>query len=597
MAEILFRSTAFELNLLVANIQRGDIALPELQRPFVWKNSKVRDLFDSMYRGFPVGNLLLWETGASADARQIGVNDKEARAPRWLIVDGQQRLTSLYSVFTGTQVIREDYSSSRISLAFRPRNQSFAVTDIAIGRDPEYLSDITPLWGEQPRKVKKEFFARLEEAKGKLSETDRDSLETALDRLIGLKSFPFHVIELDKAVDEEQLAEIFVRINSGGVQLNQADFILTIMSVFWEKGRGDLEMFSRDCKVPHKGTSSPFNWIIEPQPDQLLRVSIALAFRRAVMRHAYSILRGKDLATGVVSDAAREAQFARLQEAQEHVLDVTLWHEFLRCLERAGFRSSKMISSENAVIFSYVMWLVGRVDHKVPVDELRELIARWFFMAHTTRRYSGSFETQLERDLGSLPASSDPAGFVHALDRIIKDQLTSDFWSITLPNELATSAPRSPALSAYLAGLVILDAEALMSTGRVRDRLDPAVTSKKGIERHHLFPKAYLSKKLGVTDSKQVNQIANMAMVEWNVNIEVSDDAPTTYWPEVLKDKSHLTESRIRAQRHLHALPEAWPDIDFPTFLDQRRKLMANIARDAFNTLAPPRLPKPATEA
>ncbi|MCT2063425.1 hypothetical protein [Dietzia cinnamea] len=136
-----------------------------------------------------------------------------------------------------------------------------------------------------------------------------------------------------------------------------------------------------------------------------------------------------------------------------------------------------------------------------------------------------------------------------------------------------------------------------MSTGRVRDRLDPAVTSKKGIERHHLFPKAYLSKKLGVTDSKQVNQIANMAMVEWNVNIEVSDDAPTTYWPEVLKDKSHLTESRIRAQRHLHALPEAWPDIDFPTFLDQRRKLMANIARDAFNTLAPPRLPKPATEA
>ena len=96
-----FRSTSFTLRHLVDNISRGDVALPERQRPFVWSNAKVRDLFDSMYSGFPVGYLLFWETGIDAAARQIGVAGKQAQVPRWLIIDGQQRLTSLYSVLTG----------------------------------------------------------------------------------------------------------------------------------------------------------------------------------------------------------------------------------------------------------------------------------------------------------------------------------------------------------------------------------------------------------------------------------------------------------------------------------------------------------------
>ncbi|HRZ58886.1 MAG TPA: DUF262 domain-containing protein, partial [Candidatus Paceibacterota bacterium] len=142
MAKTVFRSTSFTLRHLVDSINRGDVALPELQRPFVWSNSKVRDLFDSMYRGFPVGYLLFWETGAEVGARQIGVDERDARVPRWLIVDGQQRLTSLYSVLTGKPVVREDYSESRVKLAFRPRDGHFSVWDIAIGNDPEFLDDV-----------------------------------------------------------------------------------------------------------------------------------------------------------------------------------------------------------------------------------------------------------------------------------------------------------------------------------------------------------------------------------------------------------------------------------------------------------------------
>ena len=200
----------------------------------------------------------------------------------------------------------------------------------------------------------------------------------------------------------------------------------------------------------------------------MLRVSIALAFRRAVPKHAYSVLRGKDLETGETSTERRDEQFARLQAAQEKVLDLTNWYEFIRCLERSGYRGSKMISSQNVILYSYAIWLLGRVDYGVRLDRLREVIARWFFMAHTTARYSGSFESQVEKDFAAIAdlASHDADGFVNALNRIIDDTLTSDFWAITLPNELATSAARSPALFAYMAALNILDADALLSTGK-----------------------------------------------------------------------------------------------------------------------------------
>lgn len=585
MAKTLFRSTSFTSRHLVDNIQRGDIALPELQRPFVWSNSKVRDLFDSMYRGFPVGYLLFWETGAEVGARQIGVEGKDARVARWLIVDGQQRLTSLYSVMTGENVVREDYSESRVKLAFRPRDGHFSVWDASTERNPEYLKDVTALWRDFRGTVAR-FFSDYEAARGELAGDDRNAWEDAIDRVRDLQNFPFNVVELDSAVDEEQVAEVFVRINSEGVKLNQADFILTLMSVFWDQGRKQLEDFSRAAKLPSIGTASPFNWYIAPSPDQLLRVIIALGFDRAVLRHAYSILRGKDLDTGQTSTARRDEQFTRLQQAQREVLNLTHWHEYLRALERAGYRSSKMISSQNVVLFTYAIWLRGRVKHSTPVAELREAIARWFFMAHLTSRYSGSFETQAERDFATIEELAAQYGFVGALNSIIDDTLTGDFWTITLPNELATAASRSPALFAYFAALNILDSEALLSTGKVRERLDPAVISTKGIERHHLFPRAYLRDSLGIKDNRQINQIANMALVEWNDNIAISDSAPAEYWPAQVGSKPHLDERTLARQLDHHALPQDWTRLDFGEFLAVRRRLMAGVVRQAFEQIS-----------
>ena len=585
MPHTLFRTTRFDLDHLVKNIDRGDVALPDIQRPFVWSTAKVRDLFDSMFNGFPVGYLLFWVTEAPAGSRQIGTDAKEERVARWLIVDGQQRLTSLYAVITGHSIVREDYTEARLRLAFSPLDGRFEVTDAAIERDPEFLADITPIWGNY-RGTVRAYTERLESSRGPLSAELEDLIEERFDRLRDLRLYPFEVVELDSEMDEERVADVFVRINSEGVLLNRADFILTLMSVFQEASRRQLEEFARAAKLPQPVKAGPFNWFIQPQPDQLLRVSIALAFRRAVLRHAYSLLRGKDLETGEVSAEKRDEQFARLQKAQTQVVDLTNWHEFLQCLERAGFRGSKMISSQNALLYSYALWLIGRVDYRIPLPVLRDVIARWFFMAHTTSHYSGSFETQFEADVARLVdlPPNDSSGFVNTLNQMIDDTLTSDYWTITLPNNLATSAPKSPALLAYIAALNILDADVLLSDTKVRSRLEPAVTLKKGIERHHLFPRGYLRNVLGISETRSINQIANYALVEWSDNIAISDSPSSEYWPQQIAEKQ-LAPGEIEAHRYWHALPEGWETMPFDEFLATRRQSMARVVRDAFARL------------
>jgi hypothetical protein len=243
-----------------------------------------------------------------------------------------------------------------------------------------------------------------------------------------------------------------------------------------------------------------------------------------------------------------------------------------------------MISSQTAVLFTYALWLLGRRDYGVSHTRLREVIARWFFMAHTTSRYSGAPESTFENDLARLRTvpASDVDGFCAVLDRTVEPRSPAT----TGPSRYLTSwTPRRPSLPpsllAYLAALNILDADVLCSQMKVRDLLDPGVTTKKGLDRHHLFPRAYLNR-LGVTDTKQVNQIANMTLVEWWENIDISDRAPADYWPDY---ESGVAADRLGAQMRWHALPAGWHTLPYPEFLNQRRRLMAAVVRQAFDKL------------
>ncbi|MCR3922899.1 MAG: DUF262 domain-containing protein, partial [Firmicutes bacterium] len=582
MSETVFTKVDYDLGSLVKYIGLGDIGLPDIQRPFVWKNAKVRDLFDSMYKGYPVGYLLFWQNGLADTTRTIGTETKQ-KTPRLVIVDGQQRLTSMYAVIKNTPVLRENFESERIRIAFNPLEERFEVADAAIRRDKAFIPDISILWSADAKitRIIREYLENLRTSR-EINEDEEFIIEDRILKLQGLLGFPFTALELASDIDEEAVSDVFVRINSKGTPLNQSDFILTLMSVFWDEGRTALESFCRESRKPTKREASPFNHFIEPSPDQLLRVCVGVAFKRARLKYVYSILRGKDLETEKFSEERREQQFELLKNAQQRVLNLQHWHDFMNCIRQAGFRSGKMISSQNNLLFSYMLYLIGRTEYMVSEFELRHLISRWFFMSAVTGRFTGSPESAMEFDLARLRDVSTAEGFVKTLSHICNITLTKDYWAVSLPNDLATSSPRSPSLFAYHAALVLLNAQALFSKVKVADLLDPSMhANRAAVERHHLFPKGFL-KIQGVSSTRVTNQIANYALVEWGDNNAISDQSPADYLPDM---KARFSQAELELMYRLHALPSNWELLGYQEFLEKRRELMAQVIADGYSIL------------
>jgi hypothetical protein len=574
---------AFPVSTLLGQIEVGQIGLPALQRPFVWDRVQVRDLLDSLYRGYPAGFFLLWQTSSDVGALHIGADGKQAD-PGLLVVDGQQRLTSLHAVLRGQPVYTEKFDEVRIRIAFHPIKEKFEVANSATAKDPEWVSDISPLLSGQVTSYSfvNDFIAQLEGLEP-LSPELREQIATNLQRLYGLNNYPFTAIQLSFDLPIEEIAEIFVRVNSKGTQLDQADFILTLMSVHRDKDRKELEEFCRLAKAPSKGPG-PFNWFIQPLPDQLLRVAVGLGHRRAKLKYAYELLRGRDLETGEMSPEIRESNFEKLHAAQEQVLDLTNFSEYLKAVQDAGFRSGKMITSKNTIVYCYLVFLLGRVDHSIDYIKLRRAIARWFMMCVLTSRYTGSPESQVEKDIRRLAEAIDGEQFLATIDQIIAANLTNDFWDMVLPESLQWSGGYVPAMFAYYASLNLLGAKVLFSSQSVHQLLDPALVAKRSsIERHHLFPRNYL-KSIGIERTVQTNRIANYALVEWPDNAEIGDKAPAEYFPSLFNERVPVDEQE--QVRFWHALPEGWEIMPYETFLAHRQKLIAQVIRAGYEKLS-----------
>ena len=575
--KILFSTKQYSLQKILLELEDGELGLPDLQRPFKWKSVKVRDLFDSMYNGFPVGTLLLWKNSEETKTRQIGTNKKQNKIET-TILDGQQRLTSLYSVMKRKEVIDEKFMPKRILVAFHPLEQRFEVPDSSIDRNPEWISDISSIWETSSLvDMINQFVENLTKSR-EITKNEKEKIQNNITRLYNLINYDFTLFELNSKVNGEYAANIFERLNNRGTRLNQPDFILTIMSVFWPSGRDAIREFSRNCILPPKKGPRPFNAIMEPLPPQIVRVISGLAFRRAKLKFVFSILNGKNLETGEVTSDEREKQFSIFSKAQKNVLDIETWNEFMKILLFTGFKSKKMMTSDNTVLYCYVMFLIGKIDFKIPHDELRKIISKWFFMSSLRGRYTSSPESAMERDLTKLRKIKTSSEFQNLLEQIISDELTEDYWNITLPNNLDTSSPRSPSFFAYQASLVLLDAKVLFSELKVSELLDPSWSGKKStLEMHHLFPKNYLKSK-GLTDNKEINKIANFAHIEWPDNLDISDESPEIYMKTY---SSKITGDMM----NWHALPENWQKMKYGEFLDKRRKLIAKIIRDGFEIL------------
>ena len=308
-----------------------------------------------------------------------------------------------------------------------------------------------------------------------------------------------------------------------------------------------------------------------------------MAFRRARLEHVYSLLRGKDLTSGEVSPEQRNSQFDKLRGAQGRVLNLTYWADFLNVVRAAGYRSEKTISSVNALVFAYQLYLLGRTEYDVEGFKLRNAIARWLFMSLLTGRFTSSPESRMEQDLAELRELKSADQFLTRLATVESATLTDDYWTKTLPLDLSTSAGRSPALFGFYAAQTLLGARALFSQSPVVDLLDPpALGQKKALERHHLFPKQYL-KKQGIESVRDINQIANYALVEWDDNIAISDAPPSQYWS---KYAERFDSETLGTMMQWHALPAEWWTMGYEQFLAARRPLIADVIRRGYAKLA-----------
>ena len=588
MAQV-FKTTDYTIAKLIDDIEIGDIALPDIQRPFVWykKISKVRDLFDSIYRGYPIGYLLFWENANRSDYKNIGFEEKKRKIPRFLIIDGQQRLTALFAVMKNQEVLTPDYERKNIKIAFKPLDSTFKVGDAATDRDPEYIADLSSLWsGEGDFAIISSFIANLKE-KREISKDEEKTISSNIQSLININKYPLTALEIAPNLEEEIVSDIFVRINSQGVSLTQADFILTLLSVYWEEGRKEIEQFCIDSrKIPEKETRfSSFNYLIKPDPDDMLRVLVGLTFHRAKMKDVYSIIRGRDMETGEFSEELRTQQFDKLKLNLPTILDNTNWQSFLKVLIGGGYKDEELISSKSAVLYSYIIYLIGKQNFNTQSHELQRIIGRWFVMSSLTGRYSSSPETAFEKDLNRIKEFNQD-GFISGLEKIIGENLTNDFWDITLVGQMETSSARSPEANAFYAALNKLGSPVLFSRKFVGDLYDPSLKiKKKRLEKHHIFPRNYLISKYGFDKNKnkaKINQIANLTFLEFEDNIEISDDKPSEYFAMVQK---RFGENEIKEMLAQHAIPENFYQLEYDDFLQKRRKLMTGIIKKAFNKI------------
>lgn len=572
---------------LMSDIEREVIALPDLQRPFVWEDTKVRDLLNSLFVGFPVGTLVFWHTSNDKDARALGAERPGLRATT-LVIDGQQRLTSLYAVTRGVEVVGKDGTERIITVAFRPRDGRFEVADAAIRNDPEFVSNITVLWnGTRLRtQIKRDLLNALRDKGRVVDDKYEDAVDYNLERAHSIVDYRFPTVDIRKtataAVDEateEDVAEIFVRINNQGTRLGQADFVLTLLSVYHGELRDRIEERSRAMSL---GT------VVAIDTQQLLRAVCGVAFGRARMSAVYRYLRGVDPSTGEADPEGRLKRLAQLDAAAKECMELTPWRDFLLRVQHAGFVNQALIASKNAIVNAYAFYMRGR-KAAAPKGKLDEIISRWVFATLLTARYSGASETVFEQDLARITAltalqSNDADSFISALDGAMGEALTGDYWTFSLVSALETQKARAPAALAFRAAQIVLGARALFSDQLLRNLLDPpAHGTRAAIEAHHLFPAGWLFGR-GIRDRRQVNQIANLADVGWHENIDIGSRAPVEYVAR-LREKLAIDDDRWGRSCAEHALPLGWESMDYEQFLRERRRRMADVIRVAYRQL------------
>jgi hypothetical protein len=590
--------TPHPIETLLTWVKSGEIAIPEIQRPFVWEATKVRNLLDSLYQGYPVGYLIAWRNPT------VRLKDGTSAAGKRILIDGQQRVTALMASLLSREVLTKDYETVRIRIAFHPQEERFEVANPAIRKDGSWIEDVAEVFAPSTS-----VFQLVGNYCSKNPDVSQDAVFASIEKLRKIINNHVGIIELADDLDIETVTEIFIRVNSAGAELSQADFAMSKIAAN-ETYAGNLlrkaidyfchlavapELLSRIEKGDKAFAASEFlpqmRWLkdvnddlYDPTYTDMLRVAFTSEFGRGKLQDLVALLSGRNFETKQFDEEIAEESFGKLKKGILAFISRTHFDRITMILRSAGFVTNDLIGGRNAVNFAYIVYLRGRAE-KIPAADLERLVRRWYAMSVLRGRYTGAPETAFDFDIRQIAAR----GIVSYTESVIENELPESFWIGMLPQLMDTSSGKSPYFLTYQAAQVKLGDKGFLS--RDISVLDLMMNRS---DVHHLYPKKHL-KNQGLSRGRY-NQIANFVLAQSEINIAIGHKPPEQYFKE-LAEQAHggnkkyggITElQELRANLRMSCVPESMLDGEIPDyndFLEQRRKLMALKIKTWFGTL------------
>lgn len=598
-----FTLLQYSVGGILGLIETGQFVVPEIQRPFVWKKSQVRDLIDSLYNGYPTGYII---TSKNPDVK---IKDGGKSNGKHVLIDGQQRITALMAAIAGKEVLDEDFNMDRIRIAFNPfatdNSKRFAVQDASHLKDKRWIPDISVVFSVD---FKQRAFEN-EYAKANPG-IDLDELADVLGKLKGIANRQIGVIELDHTLDIDEVTEIFIRINSKGTALSQSDFVMSKMAADTEHGgnmlRKTIDYFCHLAVKPEfyahimldkefqlskyaekiKWLAGNYDDIYDPDYGDMLRVSFMHQFRRGKLADLVSLLSGRDFETKEYREEIIEDSYNRLDTGILNFINKYNFDQFTMAIKGAGFISSRLLHSAMTLDFAYTLYLMLLDDPAIPNAQIKRYVQRWFVMSTLTSRYTGSPETAMDKDMRAIAEK----GFIDYFNEVEASELSDNFWNITLPQNLETSSVNSPSFNAFLAAQINLNCNSMLMNGT---KISDLISISGDV--HHIFPRAYLQSS-GITSKTKYNQVANYVYLDTQVNKAISDDAPCIYFGSVksqcdskdIKLGNISDENLLRTNLKENCIPEEVFEMtaaDYDDFLQKRRRLMAKMIEEYYKGL------------
>ena len=598
-----FTLMQYSVSAILGLIEAGQFVIPEIQRPFVWKRSQVRDLIDSLYNGYPTGYIITWKNP------DVKTKDGMVAGGKHVLIDGQQRVTALMAAISGLEVLDEDFNKDIVKIAFNPvatdPSKRFEVQDASHLKDKKWIPDISVIF--KPDFKQRAFenqYASLNEG------VDLDEVSDELTKLKAIANRQIGVIELDHTLDIDEVTEIFIRINSKGTPLSQSDFVMSKMAAdtshngnvlrkvvdyfchlavkpdFYPQVQKDTEFASTPYAQKIKWLSKDNEDIYDPDYGDMLRVAFMYSFSRGRLSDMVSLLSGRDFETREFKEEIVEDSYKKLDEGIQAFINEYHFAQFILAIKGAGFKSSKLLNSMMTLDFAYYLFLKLSNDASIPKNQVKRYVQKWFVLSTLTGRYIGSPETVMSRDIRNI----EEKGFLTFFSEIERSVLPDTFWEVTLPQNLETSSVNSPAFNTFLAAQINMNKNSLFMHGTmISDLLDISG------DVHHIFPKAYL-KSNGVTSRSRYNQVANYTYLDTQVNKAISDDAPAIYFKTVMEQfisgKAEIGNimdmDALNGNLAENALP---PEVihmtvgDYDSFLSKRRHLMSRMIEEYYKHL------------